>query len=62
MKVQILSDLHLEFGNSINLKPNTDLLILAGDIGNITQIGFKDFFEMVSIKWKKIIYVLGNHE
>jgi len=62
MKVQILSDLHLEFDNKIKLQPKTNILILAGDIGNITKNGFKEFFDDISLKWKHIIYVLGNHE
>lgn len=46
MKVQVLSDLHLEFGYSSSLKFNqADLIILAGD----THIGTK------GIEWVKTI-------
>ncbi|MDR2918565.1 MAG: metallophosphoesterase [Tannerella sp.] len=59
MKIQIISDLHNEFGTS-NLKfENIDMLIVAGDL----DLGIK------GITWLKeitenipIIYVLGNHE
>lgn len=59
MKVQILSDLHLEFGSTSLSFENADLIILAGD----THLGIK------GIEWckkyipnKKVIYLLGNHE
>lgn len=60
MKIQILSDLHLEFGSSSALNfDQADVVILAGD----THLGVK------GIEWvkkyipnKKVIYLLGNHE
>ena len=60
MKIQIISDLHLEFGSSANLFfDKADLVILAGD----THLGSK------GIEWikkyipnKKVLYLLGNHE
>lgn len=60
MKIQILSDLHLEFGYSCSLKfDQADLIILAGD----THIGTKGI-EWVKkyIPTKDVIYLLGNHE
>lgn len=60
MKVQILSDLHLEFGYSDSLKfDQADLIILAGD----THIGTKGI-EWIKkyIPTKEVIYLLGNHE
>lgn len=60
MKVQILSDLHLEFGYSSSLKfDQADLIILAGD----THIGTKGI-EWIKkyIPTKEVIYLLGNHE
>nr|WP_121269840.1 metallophosphoesterase [Pedobacter schmidteae] len=59
MKIQIISDLHQEFGISDLNFENADLVILAGD----TDLGTK------GIEWAKkyilnkpVIYVLGNHE
>lgn len=59
MKIQIISDLHQEFGISELSFKNADLVILAGDI----NLGVK------GIEWikqnifnKPVIYVLGNHE
>ncbi len=59
MRVQILSDLHNEFGVFEYNFSNIDLLILAGDI----DLGLKGF-EWISEKVKNIpvLYVLGNHE
>jgi predicted phosphodiesterase len=59
MKLQILSDLHLEFAPFEPPKTNADVIILAGD----THIGTK------GIEWAKqyfpekpVLYILGNHE
>lgn len=58
MKLQIMSDLHLEFGGEFSPSFNdTDVVILAGDI----HIGNKglDFIKKIN---KPVIYVVGNHE
>ncbi|RQO73983.1 phosphoesterase [Pedobacter sp. KBW06] len=59
MKIQIISDLHQEFGISELNFENADLVILAGD----TNLGIK------GIEWvkkyipnKPVLYILGNHE
>jgi Icc-related predicted phosphoesterase len=59
MKIQIISDLHQEFGISDLNFANADLVILAGD----TNLGTK------GIEWvkkhipnKPVLYILGNHE
>lgn len=59
MRIYILSDLHLEFGDFKPPDLNIDVLILAGDI----------HVESGGIDWAKkyfkdipVIYVLGNHE
>jgi predicted phosphodiesterase len=63
MKIQILSDLHLEGGISYLLndfKPVGDVLVLAGDITSARAKGQIDkVFGQVKIP---VIYVLGNHE
>ena len=71
MKFQIVSDIHLELFDeeeSISdiIEPVADNLILAGDIGifgiwyNI--LIFKKFLRWCSENYKKVFYVLGNHE
>lgn len=63
MRFQLLSDCHLECYKRIpNVAPLTDLLILAGDIGQLHKQTFKDFIDYASQNWKKTIFVAGNHE
>lgn len=63
MKIQILSDLHLEMGvNPIlkNFKETGDVLVLAGDITNFKNKRKVD--EVFKNVRAPIVYVLGNHE
>ena len=67
MKFQLISDLHLEFYKDLpNIKdiitPEAPNLILAGDICFIKHKHFVPFFEKIAPLFKRIIYVLGNHE
>lgn len=58
MKLQIMSDLHLEFGGEFSPSfDNADVVILAGDI----HVGNKalDFIKTIN---KPVIYITGNHE
>ena len=60
MKIHVVSDVHLEFGDYPYDPPaDVDVIVLAGDIGINTQ----------GIDWAKekfkdypVLYVLGNHE
>lgn len=66
MKIRILSDLHLEFGTLT--VPETDddkdtILILAGDIGIASkQYTYVEWVEDMSMRFKEVIYIMGNHE
>ena len=67
MKFQLVSDIHLESYNELpDMKefiiPKAPNLILAGDICFIKHKLFTPFFERLSKMFKRIIYVLGNHE
>lgn len=63
MSFQIYSDLHMEFRNSFpKIEPIVENLILAGDIGKISNKHYLDFIDYVSKFWKKVFIVLGNHE
>ena len=69
MKIQYISDIHLEFmkDNLVNtfinsIKPCANILILAGDIGNPYQQRYKTLLEYVNNKFKKIFIIAGNHE
>jgi Icc-related predicted phosphoesterase len=59
MRVQIISDIHLEFGNREFDFSHADLLILAGDI-HVGEKGLAWILEKV--KNIPVLYVLGNHE
>ena len=62
MKVRVLSDLHLEFGD--NYDPGTgDILVLAGDICNASEYEkYSEFFDKCVKGYQRVLYVLGNHE
>ncbi len=63
MKFQYISDLHLEFGNKMNIIPVAEYLILAGDICQLNcKTKYKDFLNRISKKFKLIFIVSGNHE
>jgi DNA repair exonuclease SbcCD nuclease subunit len=72
MKIQIVSDLHLEFSD-INIRNTNgaDVLILSGDIlvaekllrpnsaeGNVAR----DFLKRASFQFPHVVYIAGNHE
>lgn len=69
MKIQIASDLHLEFPENRRwldenkLIPSGEVLILAGDI---VALKHKDkaqpFYDYVRSQFKQIISIFGNHE
>lgn len=66
MRIQVFSDIHLEFYRSfprIPPAPDTDILVLAGDIGTLEKEALlRDFLGYCSANWKHVLYVPGNHE
>lgn len=76
MKVNVISDLHLEFADLV--LPGGDVLVLSGDICEAKRIKSRQylsehaephhdpryirFFEEECIKYRQVIYVMGNHE
>jgi hypothetical protein len=63
MRIQVLSDCHLECYRRIpKIEPFAELLILAGDIGKLHDQTFIDFINYASQNWKLIVFVAGNHE
>lgn len=67
--LQFMSDLHIEYDSNTcpdpldYIIPKSDILILAGDIGSIYKIQqLKEFLTKLSLYFKAVIYVLGNHE
>lgn len=69
MLFQYCSDLHLEFSeNKIFLKanplrPNSEILVLAGDVMPFTKLEeFGDFLDYISEKFGITYWLPGNHE
>lgn len=67
MKIQLVSDLHLEFfGDKIPLlekAPGAEVLIMAGDVCLAKNIrNYTEFFRDVSKNYEQVYYVPGNHE
>ena len=59
MRLRVLSDLHLEFGDSDLPDADADVVVLAGDI-HMGRAGRKWIRQQFA--GKPVIYVLGNHE
>jgi predicted phosphodiesterase len=69
MKIQYISDIHLEllFKNSIKMvkyliQPEAEICVLAGDIGNPYDKSYEDFLLDINSKFKKTFIIAGNHE
>ncbi|KAM3480087.1 hypothetical protein MY8738_005144 [Beauveria namnaoensis] len=65
IKVQILSDLHLESPNGYDIfqvEPNAPYLALLGDIGYVKDDGFFCFLRRQLEGFRLVFLVLGNHE
>lgn len=75
MKIQLVSDLHLEFNNIEPYNAGADILILSGDIIVADYLNkseaspkfqraqyFVQFFEQCSRLFEQVIYIPGNHE
>lgn len=73
MKIQYLSDIHLEHYKIytaeqlnplqwIEPDPEAELLVLAGDIGNPSGTAYSLFLQWCAANWPHVIIVAGNHE
>lgn len=67
MKFQYMSDIHLEFYKDITplinqIQHNSDILILAGDIGNPFETNYEEFLSFISKTFEKTFIIAGNHE
>jgi len=61
--IQVYSDLHIEMmKNFPRVKPTAKYLFLVGDICQLNNPLFFNFFDYCSPLWEKIFYTPGNHE
>lgn len=69
LKLQIASDLHIEYDNDeyvdplTLITPSADVLILAGDIGSFYKYDqLYNFVSNIASHFSHVVYVPGNHE
>ena len=66
MRLQVVSDVHLEFKNARDSMPEievkSDVLCLLGDIGYPFRPSYKEFIEYQSSRFLHVIVLVGNHE
>jgi predicted phosphodiesterase len=64
MKIQVLSDLHIEKRGMYPFEKieDCDVLVLAGDIGEVRSDEYVKLIEIVASMWKWVIVIKGNHE
>lgn len=61
MRIELISDTHLEHENSIPIESAGDVLVLAGDIGTLDS-DHSLFINGCAELYKHIVVILGNHE
>ena len=69
LSVQIVSDLHIECNDDVNINPldyitpSAPVLIMAGDIGSIYKTEqLQTFLNNVCKYFEAVVYIPGNHE
>ena len=64
LKIQYLSDLHIDVWKKVpyEIVKSGDILVLAGDIGNIRIPIVQQFYKEISNKFNDIVLIYGNHE
>lgn len=71
MKIQLASDLHVEFhddygksiGEDLTANGGADILVLAGDISNATGVNmYRPLLDELTPHYKYIVMTLGNHD
>jgi Calcineurin-like phosphoesterase len=63
MKLQVVSDVHLEFLSSApKIEKHGDCLALLGDIGNPFSEIYKFFLQEQALQFGLVLVLLGNHE
>ena len=67
MKIQIISDIHLErrpldYKDILDTNINSNVLVLAGDIGCPRSPIYENFLTWCTVYFNNVIVICGNHE
>lgn len=63
MRIQYISDIHLEFmSKPPKIKVMAEVLCLAGDIGYPYSGIYREFLKKMNADFKKVFIIAGNHE
>lgn len=62
MKIQYISDIHLEHRKDYFVKPFAPNLVLCGDIGSPLKENYHYFINRCSNDFKNVFVIFGNHE
>ncbi len=66
MKIQIVSDIHLEHLDSdefhLLIDPSAPVLVMSGDISTFDCVLLPSFLDYISKNFVKVFWILGNHE
>ncbi len=62
MRLQLVSDIHLEFGRSFNPPVTGDAIALLGDIGYPHTTEYQTLIQGCADLYKHVFVVAGNHE
>ncbi len=60
--MELISDIHLEYDPTYRINRIGEILIIAGDLGKVTNKSYYTFLADVSDRYDHIILVAGNHE
>jgi predicted phosphodiesterase len=68
MKIQVFSDLHMEFFTpdtafmgQVNAHPDADVIVLAGDIDS-GENSYRQAVALANRTGKRVVWIPGNHE
>lgn len=62
IRIQYVSDIHLEENEKPSIQKSGDYLVLAGDIGSPFDDSYIEFLDDMSQKYKRVFIIPGNHE
>ncbi len=61
LRIQIISDIHLEVNKSFEVTPMAPYLALLGDIGDPCSGRYLNFLKKQASQFEKVFVLIGNH-